>query len=89
MRSVGALVLTITIAFASAAIAQTRPAEKHVKAKDPVCGLAVSKDPSLSSNYKGEKYYFCSKTDMEKFKRDPARYAKRGAGPAPAASSVR
>ena len=35
----------------------------------------MDKDPNLSANYKGETYYFCSKADMEKFKKEPEKYA--------------
>ena len=48
--------------------------ERVEKAKDPVCGIMVDKDPSLSANYRGEVYYFCSKADMEKFKKEPEAY---------------
>ena len=51
--------------------------EKAEKAKDPVCGIMVDKDPNLSTNYKGETYYFCSKADMDKFKKEPDKYAKK------------
>ena len=47
------------------------------KAKDPVCGIMVVKDPSLSANYKGETYYFCSRADMDKFKNEPDKYVKK------------
>jgi Cu+-exporting ATPase len=44
------------------------------RAKDPVCGIMVDKDPNLSVRYKGEAYYFCSRADMEKFKKEPEKY---------------
>ena len=47
------------------------------KAKDPVCGIMVDKDPDLSANHKGETYYFCSKADMDKFKKEPEKYVKK------------
>ena len=60
------------------AVAQTSQSKKAPeKAKDPVCGIMVEKDPNLSTNYKGETYYFCSKADMEKFKKEPEKYAKK------------
>jgi YHS domain-containing protein len=37
----------------------------------------VDKDPNLSANYKGETYYFCSRADMEKFKKEPDKYVKK------------
>ena len=52
-------------------------AKKTEKAKDPVCGMMVEKDPQLSSTYNGETYYFCSKADMETFKKNPEKYAKK------------
>jgi len=61
---------TSTIVFAQAKKASE-------KAKDPVCGIPVDKDPKLSANYKGETYYFCSKTDMEKFKKEPEKYVRK------------
>ena len=30
-----------------------------------------------ATNYKGETYYFCSKADMEKFKKEPEKYVKK------------
>ena len=50
---------------------------KAEKAKDPVCGLMVDKNPELSANYKGETYYFCTKTDLEQFKKAPEKYVKK------------
>jgi len=47
------------------------------KAKDPVCGIMVDKDPNLSYNYKAETFYFCSKADMEKFRKEPEFYLKK------------
>jgi membrane fusion protein, copper/silver efflux system len=43
---------------------------------DPVCGMETSGDESLAYVYKGNKYYFCSQSDMEKFKADPIKYSK-------------
>jgi YHS domain-containing protein len=34
----------------------------------------VDKDPNLSVRYRGETYYFDSKADMEKFKKEPEKY---------------
>jgi YHS domain-containing protein len=69
-----ALVL-ILVATSMTAFAQAKKAPE--KAKDPVCGIMVDKDPNLSANYKGETYYFCSRADMEKFKKEPEKYAKK------------
>ena len=57
------------------ALAQAKKAPE--KAKDPVCGISVDKDPKLSASYKGETYYFCSKADMDKFKKEPEKYARK------------
>jgi Cu+-exporting ATPase len=46
------------------------------KVRDPVCGIMVEKDPSLSAEYKGKTYYFCSKADRDKFKQTPEKYLK-------------
>jgi YHS domain-containing protein len=75
-RSVLAVVLIVILAVTSVtALAQAKKSTE--KAKDPVCGLIVDKDPNLSTNYKGETYYFCSKADMEKFKKEPEKYVKK------------
>jgi YHS domain-containing protein len=75
-RSVLAVVLIVILAATSMTVfAQAKKTPE--KAKDPVCGLRVEKDPQLSANYKNETYYFCSKADMEKFKKEPEKYAKK------------
>jgi len=43
--------------------------------KDPVCGMEVTvKGAKYMCEYKKDKYYFCSKDDMENFKKSPAKY---------------
>ena len=75
-RSAVAIALIVVLAATSMTVwAQAKKAPE--KAKDPVCGIMVDKDPNLSTEYKGEKYYFCSKADMEKFKKEPEKYAKK------------
>ena len=75
-RSVLAVVLILILAVTSMTVfAQAKKAPE--KAKDPVCGIMVDKDPNLSANFKGETYYFCSKADMDKFKKEPEKYAKK------------
>ena len=75
-RSVLAFMLIVVLAVTSmTALAQAK--KNTEKAKDPVCGLMVDKESSLSTNYKGETYYFCSKADMEKFKKEPEKYVKK------------
>ena len=54
-----------------------RRGERVEKARDPVCHIMVEKDPNLSARYGGQVYYFCSKKDMEEFKREPQRYVGR------------
>jgi Cu+-exporting ATPase len=77
-RAALALVLVMAVLLASASgIAQAKRGEKAEKAKDPVCGLMVDKNPELSANYKGETYYFCTKTDLEQFKKAPEKYVKK------------
>lgn len=75
-RSVLAIVLIAVIATVSfTAFAQAKKSAE--KAKDPVCGLMVDKNPELSATHKGETYYFCSKADQEEFKKNPEKYAKK------------
>lgn len=75
-RSAVAVVLIVILAATSMMVfAQAKKAPE--RAKDPVCGIMVDKDPKLSANYKGETYYFCSRVDMEKFKQEPQKYVKK------------
>ena len=75
-RSVVAVALIIVLAATSmTALAQAKKTPE--KAKDPVCGIMVDKNPDLSTEYRGEKYYFCSKADLEKFKKEPEKYVKK------------
>lgn len=77
-RRVFAIFLISVLATALFAAAQSQqPRKAPDKAKDPVCGLIVEKDPNLSTNYKGETYYFCSKADLEKFKKEPEKYVRK------------
>jgi YHS domain-containing protein len=76
-RHFPAIVLILVLAVSVSAVAQAKKAEKAEKVKDPVCGIMVDKNPALSYTYKGETYYFCSKTDEEKFKQAPEKYAKK------------
>jgi Cu+-exporting ATPase len=70
-----AVALILMLATPMLAFAQAKKSPE--KAKDPVCGIMVDKDPNLSANYKGETYYFCSKADMDKFKKEPEKYVKK------------
>ncbi len=46
------------------------------KVIDPVCGMEIKPNEELSFVYKGKKYYFCMKADLEKFKKNPEKYVK-------------
>jgi Cu+-exporting ATPase len=73
-----ALILIVVVLTASVSgLAQAKKAEKPEKAKDPVCGLMVDKDPKLSAAHKGETYYFCSRADLDEFKKNPEKYVKK------------
>ena len=75
-RTVVAVALIVVLAATSMTVlSQAKKALE--KAKDPVCGIIVDKDPNLSSNYRGETYYFCSRADMEKFKQEPEKYVRK------------
>jgi uncharacterized protein len=76
-RTVVAVALIVVLATSMMVFAQAKKAEKPEKARDPVCGIMVDKDPNLSVNHKGETYYFCSKADMEKFKKEPEKYVRK------------
>ena len=77
-RTALALILILVVVTASVSgFAQGKKAEKPEKAKDPVCGLIVDKDPKLSTTHKGETYYFCSRADLEQFKKNPDKYVKK------------
>jgi YHS domain-containing protein len=56
--------------------ATTKSNLRPEKARDPVCGIMVEKDPQLAAEYKGKTYYFCSKADRDKFKQSPQKYVK-------------
>ncbi len=76
-RAQAVILIAVLAAMCMAVLGQTSQKKAPEKAKDPVCGIMVEKDPNLSANYKGETFYFCSKTDMEKFKKEPEKYAKK------------
>jgi YHS domain-containing protein len=72
------VVVALILVFAATSMTVLAQAKKSPeKARDPVCGIMVEKDPNLSVNHRGETYYFCSKADMEKFKKEPEKYAKK------------
>ncbi len=44
---------------------------------DPVCGMKVNPEKAkFKTTYKGHKYYFCARSDLEKFKKNPSQYVK-------------
>ena len=53
---------------------QTGP--QAVPATDPVCGMqVVGADESLTIDYKGHQYQFCSTTCRDTFRTDPEKFA--------------
>jgi len=44
--------------------------------KDPVCGMNVHADSPHQSGHAGKHYVFCSTGCLEKFRKEPERYAK-------------
>jgi YHS domain-containing protein len=75
-RRILAVALFAFIAAASITVFAQGKKEPE-RTQDPVCGLKVEKVPELSHNHKGETYYFCSRADMDKFKKEPDKYAKK------------
>ncbi|NOZ84212.1 MAG: YHS domain-containing protein [Epsilonproteobacteria bacterium] len=48
-----------------------------IKYRDPVCSMWVSPDDAkVTTNYNGEKYYFCSQSCIDKFNGSPEKYIK-------------
>ena len=44
---------------------------------DPVCGMSVTVEGANASvNYEGTDYYFCSQSCIDKFNKDPGKYAE-------------
>lgn len=45
---------------------------------DPVCGMKIKKsDAKATYEYNGQTYYFCMEGCLEKFKKDPQKYAQK------------
>jgi len=42
--------------------------------KDPVCGMTVAADTGYAKFHQGMRYVFCSKSCLEKFDAEPAKY---------------
>ncbi|MBT1073991.1 heavy metal translocating P-type ATPase [Geobacter grbiciae] len=56
----------------------------HTHATDPVCGMEVDPEKTkLAHEHAGTTYFFCSGHCLEKFRNDPAAYAKGKPSPAP------
>lgn len=54
---------------------------------DPVCGMSVAPSTAAGhSDWRGERYYFCSAACKATFDADPAKYGGESAGTAPAES---
>ena len=46
------------------------------KVTDPVCGMRIDSNTAAgSSEYNGQRYFFCSASCKTSFDRDPAKYA--------------
>jgi YHS domain-containing protein len=43
--------------------------------KDPVCGMQVAADSGYTKMHAGTRYWFCSKSCLEKFEAEPGKYA--------------
>jgi len=46
---------------------------------DPICGMTVSSDSKIKSEFEGRDYFFCSAHCKEKFDKDPGFYTQRQA----------
>jgi len=64
-------ILLLTVVVMLAVSTGFLSSQKKGQVQDPVFKLCVDKDPSLSSSYGGETYYFCSVTDRDRFLIDP------------------
>lgn len=45
------------------------------RSRDPVCGMTVAADTPHKMEHGGTTYLFCSASCLEKFRKDPGRYA--------------
>jgi YHS domain-containing protein len=49
---------------------------------DPVCDMTIDSEQAAAREvWKGQTYYFCSKSCQEKFRAAPDRYVKKADGP--------
>jgi YHS domain-containing protein len=50
--------------------------------KDPVCEMEITAEEAAgTSEYKGQKYYFCSPGCKRSFDKDPEKYLSKGTQP--------
>jgi len=60
-----------------------------VKARDPVCGMAVDpKNPPAQTQHKGKTYYFCAPKCLNDFVKDPERYLRASSEETPGDSAA-
>jgi len=76
-RAVVILALVMCVGLIAADVHSQGNRCTEPKATDPVCGLCVEKNPELSARHNGQTYYFCSATDLKKFREEPDRYARK------------
>ncbi len=58
--------------------------EASVAVLDPVCGMTVNPNSAAGSyGYKGQTYYFCGKSCLDKFRAEPERFLNKPAEPKP------
>jgi YHS domain-containing protein len=54
---------------------------------DPVCGMTIAPDDAVGhANYKGQTYYFCSQSCLQRFQADPAAFLESPQTAAPPAA---
>ncbi len=96
--TIGSAVAFLALASAGASMAQTKatpsPAAKPVAPAALVCPvtgekIASVKDAVGSSVYKGKTYYFCCGGCKPAFDKNPAKYVKEAAKPAPKKPAVK
>jgi len=74
-RFILALVLTVSLGFVLAGLAQEKADDTAV---DPVCGMTVKKaEAKATFDYKGTTFYFCNTGCKESFAKDPEKYLQK------------
>ena len=92
MKKVNHFLMSLVLVFAFTIVAFAmgdmdmggKDMHKHGSDKDamamcPLDGMMMKKSAMISFKYKNETLYFCSKKEMEKFKKSPAKYLKQTA----------